>query len=526
MSTPRFTDPSYFKEHPYYEYLFIASACIGQLLTLAASCCSLTHMNQLQEDFNAPDTMKPWFMASFGLAIGTVILISGRLGDVYGIKNILLGGYVWTILWSLLSGISYYDRQDGAAMYICCRAFQGAGMAFVLPNILGAAGRVFTPQTLRKKLVFGFIGLSAPLGGWLGVFMSGVIAVRTDRWDWNYYAFAMFALVGCAITYISFPEIHVIRQDDGSRQHVDWMGGFLGITSLTLFNFSWNQAPVVGWQSAYIIVLLIIGFVMFFGFVYWELKVAKNPLIPPAILENPKLVATLSTIFLGWGAFGINLYHTYTMYQDFRHYSPFAAGAGLSPAPPMGLLAAISCSLLIGPRTVELILVGSMLAFTGASIILCTTTVHESYFRNTCGAWILGPFGMDWSFPAGSILLSEELPPHLQGMAGSLVSIMMNYGISIMLGVAGTIEVELLKQRPEDTYRAWRGAEYYAVGISGLATVIALVSGRKAIWAYITGKEVPMPEVYDEEKHELVRAPTKVSLASSPTPKSISSLES
>lgn len=499
-STPRFTDPSYFAKHPSYEYLFICSACIGQLLTNAASNCTLTHMNQLLTDFDVPESMKPWFMASFGLAIGTVILISGRLGDVYGIKRVLIGGYIWTVVWSILCGISYYNRKAGAAMYICCRAFQGAGMAFVLPNILGAAGRVYSPRTLRKNLVFGCIGFAAPFGGWLGVFMSGVIAVRTGRWDWNYYALAMFAFLGGFITYISFPYIQVIQQDDNALQDVDWIGGFLGITSLTLFNFSWNQAPVVGWQSAYILVLLIVGFAMFFAFIYWELKIAKNPLLPPKLLQNSRLMSLLATIFLGWGAFGINLYHTYSMYLDLRHYSPFEAGAGLSPVPPMGLLAAISCTLMIQPRTVDLILVGSMLAFTGASIILCTAKVHESYFRNTFGAWMIGSFGMDWSFPAGSIILSEELPPHLQGMAGSLISIVVYYGVSIMLGVAGTIETELLNQNPDDAYRAWRGAEYYAVGISGLAAVIAIITGRNAIWAFITNREAPMKEVKPTEK--------------------------
>lgn len=481
----------------------MASACIGQVITMSSTTSSLTHMNQLTESFHSPETMKPWFMASFGLAIGTVILISGRIGDVYGIRNALTGGYLWTIAWSILSGISYYARHDGPAFYICCRAFQGAGLAFILPNILGAAGRIFSPNTLRKRLVFGLVGLSAPIGGFAGVFMSGVIAVKTDRWDWNYYAMAIFTTIGGILTYISCPDLQPIKNEDGTTQSVDWIGGFLGITSLTLFNFSWNQAPVVGWQSAYVITLLVVGFVLFFVFVYWEMKVADNPLIPSQVITNTRFLATLSTIFLGWGAFGINMYHTYVMFMDLRHYNPFVSGACMTPAPPFGLAAALSCSFLISPRTVELILFGSMCCFTGASIILATAGVHQSYFRNTMGAWMIGPFGMDWSFPAASILLSEELPPHSQGMAGSLVSVMMNYGISIMLGVAGTIEVQVLKHRPGDNYLAYRSAEYYAVGISGLAAVISLISGRKAIWAFITGKERDdIPEIPDEGTFE------------------------
>ncbi|KNC26873.1 hypothetical protein FF38_09490, partial [Lucilia cuprina] len=325
--------------------------------------------------------------------------------------------------------------------------------------------------------------------------MSGVIAQCTDRWDWNYYAFAIITVISGFVTYYSTPPLEPKLLEDGSRQSVDWIGAALAVTSLTLFNFSWNQAPVVGWQNPYIIVLLIVGFLMFFVFGWWELKMAKNPLLPPVVLKNRKLATTLLVLFLGWGAFGINLYHTFTLVQDFRHYSSIAAGAAITPAPPMGFLAAISCSMLINPRTVDVILFGSMCAFTAASIILATAQVDQSYFRNTMGAWIIAPFGMDWSFPAGSILLSEELPQEWQGMAGSLVSVVMNYGVSIFLGVAGTVEEQLLQQRPDDPWRAWRGAEYFAVGISGFACLVSLLFGYKSIWALITGKRDPVTEV-------------------------------
>lgn len=472
-SVSPFMDDAFFGKHKSLEYVFIFSACCGQLAMQSATTDALTHMYQLKSDFNDPESMSPWYIASFGLAVGTIILISGRVGDAYGIRNALMGGYFWTIIWSILCGIAYYDRKDGAALYICCRAFQGVGVAFILPNVLGAVGRVYRQGTLRKKLVFGLIGFCAPLGGLFGFIMSGVIAVRTKYWYWNYYAYAIFCSVAAILTFVSVPKLPPRLLENGERQDLDLIGGFFGISGLTLFNFAWNQAPVVGWSSAYIITILAVSVPLLAAFVVWEYKFAKNPLVPAEVLGNSRLTSTLLVFTLGWGAFGVNIYHYATLMQEFRHESPFVTGAGVAPAPVMGFIAAISCALLISPKTDTLILFGSMLMFTTSSIVLATAGKHESYFRHALGLWICAPFGMDWSFPAVTIIFSEELPPHLQGLAGSLVSVTMNYGISIFLGIAGTVEQQLLDHRPDDRWRAWRGAVYFNVGTAALAASIS-----------------------------------------------------
>lgn len=469
----KFTDPSYFRDHPWMEYAFILCAAFGQFLTQNATTDVLVHMYQLTEDFDTSSAFMSWYMASFGLAVGTIILVSGRYGDVYGIKKVIIGGYVWTVLWSILCGIAYYTKARGPSFYVCARCFQGVGLAFILPNVLGAVGRVYTAGTLRKRIVFGVIGYSAPLGGFAGIFMSGVIGVRTNYWYWNYYAFAIFSFLVGILTYICMPDFEPQLNEDGTEQGVDLIGSFLGVSAMVLFNFSWNQAPVAGWNSAYIITLLVVGFVLFLVFGIWEIHFAKDPILPSIVLKSPRLIGILLIIFVGWGAFGINIYHGATLLLEFRHYSLFAAGAMLTPAPVMGLFAAFSCAVFISRHTVEWILLASMLSFVAMSVVEATAKIDESFFRNTLGLGIVAAFGMDWSFPAASIMLSEELPRHYQGMAGSLVTVMMNYGISIFLGVAGTVEQQLTLQRPDDTWRAWRGAMYFSVGISGLGATIA-----------------------------------------------------
>lgn len=509
---PRFTDPSYFSKQPWTEYIFIVSICICQLITQSGTTDVLTHMNDLQDSFNDSSASTPWYLASFGMAVGTLIIFSGRVGDAYGLKKALLGGYIWTIIWSILCGISYYDRAAGSNFYITARAFQGAGVAFILPNAIGIVGRVYTPGILRKKIIFGCIGFCAPLGGTLGAVFSGIIAVRTNDWYWNYYAYAIFALLNALVLFISVPHIPVTYGDDGKRQSIDLIGGILITGSLVLFNFVWNEAAVVGWQEPYIIVLLIVSIPMFIAFVFWELKFAKNPLIPAEVLSHGKVMAVLLILFLGWGAFGINIFHYATLMQQFRHESPFVTGIGMAPAIITGFCAAISCALLIGPNTVELIMFGSMLCFLASSLVLGFAGTEETYWRNTFGLWIVAPFGMDWSFPAGTILLSEEMPAKFQGLAGSLVTVMVNYGTATFLGFAGVVEAQLLKLRPDDEWRSWRGALYFNIGISGLATSLAFLLVLKKFFfshggnshsslEYNNGKEESAGVTEEKESH-------------------------
>ena len=83
---------------------------------------------------------------------------------------------------------------------------------------------------------------------------------------------------------------------------------------------------------------------------------------------------------------------------------------------------------------------------------------------------------MNLSFPAGTILLSNTLPKENQGIAASLVSVSVNYSISIGLGFAGTINRYVKPQADGsvDYLRGFRGAWWFGAGLDGLGLLIAL----------------------------------------------------
>ena len=114
-----------------------------------------------------------WFMSSFALTLGSFILISGRLGDLFGLKKIFLIGWVWTTIWTLICGFSVFSNS--VIFFIISRAFQGIGFALLWPCGLGILGTIYEIGP-RKNFVFGVFGAMGPSGATLSGLMASVIA--------------------------------------------------------------------------------------------------------------------------------------------------------------------------------------------------------------------------------------------------------------------------------------------------------------------------------------------------------------
>lgn len=146
-----------------------------------------------------------------------------------------------------------------------------------------------------------------------------------------------------------------------------------------------------------------------------------------------------------------------------------------------GCVAALTVGFSIKRVGPAVLLLFSMIAFTCGSIILSVTPVHETYFRSCLGAMTILSFGMDLSFPAASIILSDELPMQYQGMAGSLVNTVVNYSMSLFLGIGATIERQI-NRNGEKPLEGFRAALYFAIGVGSLGILISGVFVFQKEW--------------------------------------------
>lgn len=388
----------------------------------------------------------------------------------------LMIGFVWFALWSVVAGVAIYS---GYTLFVFARAFQGIGSAICIPNGLATLGAAYPPG-LRKAMVFSLFGASAPIGSLIGAICS--TALNLLWWPWAFFALAITLFILVVVTYFVVPSIPTKRTSDGSLRslvdELDLVGGIIGIVALVLFNFAWNQAPIAGWNSAQVIVTLILGLLLFAGFIWFEKKYAKSPLLPFDTL-NSDVLFVLGTIACGWSMFGIWVLYIVQVLENIRHLSPLMTAVWVLPVIPSGLIAAVATGFLLGPAkfTPATVMTIAMVSFTVGVVLFTSAPPDQIYWGQTFVSLLIIPFGMDMSFPAGTLILSNAVKKEHQGIAASLISTVVNYSISLGIGFAGTVDVHTNNggKTDQDVYRGYRNALWMAVGLAAFGLVISLV---------------------------------------------------
>ncbi|KAL5114551.1 multidrug-resistance type transporter aminotriazole resistance [Pleosporales sp. CAS-2024a] len=465
-----------------HETLVIALLCSTQFITQVSLLNTLNILPLISQSLHITNIgVEAWLIAGYSLTVGTFILLSGRCGDVFGYKIMIVIGFVWAAIWNVVAGCSVFVNghgNGGQVLFILARVFSGIGPAILLPNALGLLGASYNPGR-KKDMVFSLFGSCAPGGAVVGGTSAGLWSLIW--WPWTFWTFGITLLVLAALSALILPSVPLSREVQSLSfkqrlQELDLLGAAVGITAMILFNFAWNQAPGFGWSKVYIYVLLIVGIFLFPVFFWIELKAAKKPLVPfDALTTDVSFVLVCE--MCGWAAFGIFVYYFISFLQNIRGTSPLLTMAQICPVAISGFLAAITTGHIIsriGPAWVMLI---AMCAFATGLVLVATMPADQNYWKQAFVVTLIIPWGMDMSFPAGTLIMSDAVPKRHQGMAASLVNTVVNYSISIGVCIAGTVEVHVKGSgaSKEDVLKGYRAALYLGVGLSSLGIATSLL---------------------------------------------------
>ncbi|KAF7595209.1 hypothetical protein BBP40_006954 [Aspergillus hancockii] len=284
----------------------------------------------------------------------------------------------------------------------------------LLPNSIAILGRAYPPG-LRKEMIFSFFGATAPSG----FIAAGVLLdLRT---------------VGVLAVGVLGP---------GHGLLVLAVLGLLVIPHTPLARFTKDipiWAALVGWPTPYNYALLLVCF-LFFGVFVWIERNALCPLLPQSALTGD-LAGVLGCIAAGWSSFDIIIYYFYQVMEVIKGDSLLFVTAKWVAAASSGAIGALLTGFLLGRPPPSVIMFCAMAFFTAGLSIFATVPVNQ-----TCtGPGVRGQsdhimlWGMDMSFPSDTLILSNSVPHHHQGLAASLVTTTVNYSISLGLGFAGTV---------------------------------------------------------------------------------------
>nr|WP_228806271.1 MFS transporter [Nocardia cyriacigeorgica] len=273
---------------------------------------------EAQRDLGFGDADRQWVITGYALAFGSLLLLGGRLSDLFGRRNTFIVGLV---------GFSVASAIGGAAtnfeMLVGARIGQGVFGALLAPAALSLLTVTFTEPSERAK-AFGIFGAVAGTGGAIGLLLGGVLT-EWASWRWVMFvnlAFAAVALVGAVLLLAK----HTVTE----RPKLDIPGTVVVTAALFGIVYGFSHAETDGWTNPVTLAFLFGGAALLAVFVWLETRVA-NPLLPlRVVLDRTRGGSFLTVFVMGIGMFAIFLFLTYYM-QLTLGYSPITTGVAFLP---------------------------------------------------------------------------------------------------------------------------------------------------------------------------------------------------
>ncbi|KAJ5263198.1 hypothetical protein N7478_010803 [Penicillium angulare] len=455
----------------FHEAIFIFIIGLSQLFSVGGIGNAAYSMEQIGTSLGTTSIgQMSWFLASYSLCGGVFVLVTGRLGDHFGHKYVFLFGWIWMAIWSLVCGFA-----NNLILFDIARGMVGIGNGALVPNSFALLARAFPPMSTKKNIAFAFLGFCAPSGYIFGGLIGAAFAEKVT-WRWGFWFWAIGCLVMSLATFVIVPHRIGSPIPGLSLRQFDYIGSFLGVTSLILFSFAWNQASVVGWQEPYTYALLIVSLILLVGFVFSQSRVSA-PVLPNSLWTRPGFAPVVAAMAFGWMSFGIFLYYTTVYILTIHKAQPLEAVAQMVPLVIGGLFATSFVGLFIMKTPAQYIFGVSMFSFLIGNLIMSFVNYSDTYWAFIFPACLLVVGGPDLSFASSGIIISNAVLPEEQGVAGSFISTVVQYSISIGLGIAATLESHV-NEGGQNPIRGIRGAFWLGIGLAAIGFLIVILFVR------------------------------------------------
>jgi EmrB/QacA subfamily drug resistance transporter len=408
-------------------WLILIVVAIAQLMVVLDSTIVNIALPSAQRALGFPNSDRQWVVTAYALAFGSLLLVGGRLGDMFSRERVFITGLIGFAVASAIGGASVSFTMLAAA-----RALQGAFGAVLAPSALGTLVSTFREPRERGR-AFGVFGSVAAGGGAVGLILGGLLTQYLS-WRWTLYVNLLFAAIAVAgaLAWIrpSPPDV---------RPRMDWPGTVLGCAGLFLIVFGFSRADTAGWTALQTIGSLAAGVVLLAGFVAAEQR-SSHPLLPlRVILDRTRGGSYVAVFISGVAIFATFLFLTYYL-QVIKRESPLATGLLFLPMIGCILISSNLSSIVglarLGPRV---LIATGMLLGGGGMAYLTQVSVASSYASAVLPALLILGLGFGMIFAPAINTATFGVARRDSGVASALVNTMQQVGGSIGTSALSTI---------------------------------------------------------------------------------------
>ena len=462
-------------ENPHHErrWLILAILGLAQLMVVLDATVVNVALPSAQKALAFSDDQRQWIITAYSLAFGSMLLLGGKISDLFGRKWTFVGGLTGFALASALGGAA-----TSFGMLAGARALQGLFGALLAPAVLSLLTTTFVDARERGK-AFGIYGAIAGSGASVGMLLGGVL---TEAFDWRAVMYVNLVLAVVA----GAGGITLLRnQAAAHKPSIDVRGTVAVSAGLFALVFGLSRAETDGWASPLTIGMLAAAAVLLVAFVWLQRRV-EHPLLPLRVLADRNRAASqLAIVLASVSMFGAFLFLTYYLQQNLG-YSPIQTGVAFLPMTVVVMLSATLASTKLVPRVGPRVLVTTGMALGAAAMLYLTGLgVHSSYATAILPTLVAIGVGLGLVFAPAMNTATLGVRPEDAGVASAAVNTSQQVGGAVGTALLSTLAASATAAFLSGT--AVTPAAQAAAAVHGYTTAFAWSAGIFAVGAVIAG---------------------------------------
>lgn len=424
----------------------------------------------IKETIGYTEANLQWVMNAFLIAFGGLLLLGGKLADLFGHRRIFMWGVAILAASSLLAGLAWNEMSMNIG-----RAIQGIGSALIAPSALSIIMILFSANKQELGKALAVWGLASAAGGSIGIVLGGVLT-QLLSWRWTLLIYVPLGIV------VLLLALKLLPNTVTKSGKIDYAGAVTITASLVLLVYGIVNAEHSGWESLSTILPLGIALALFVIFIIVQIF-AKEPLVPLTIFKTPNLAAgNISLILLAVAWFPL-VYFLILYLQQVLKFEPFKAAMGMLPAPIfMAIFMIVLAEKVMHKLGMKISMMIGFIILGVAGLLFSGNTTEESYWGAIFIPLLLAALGNALAYLPATTAAVSEAKAEDSGLASGLYNTTYQVGsavgLAVMVSIAAAVTANATGESVVVLNAGYQQAFFWGGIIAFIGALIALLFVR------------------------------------------------
>ncbi|KAF8961605.1 MFS general substrate transporter, partial [Flammula alnicola] len=447
--------------------------CIAEFLDTFSNSALFSAIPPICLQLGISNSDSVWLQSGYQLTFAALLLISGRLSDLYNPKWVFIIGGMSFGCFSLGGG---FVRSEVPLLVL--RALMGVGAALTVPSAMHMIVHLF-PEPTSQSVAIGVFSTSGALGNMFGLII-GALLTSFASWPWVFYFMAILGILEAVVVYFLCPHIPRPKSSTFEKakrfQRLDLFGVGLFTASLILFVFALTSGASTGWGQARVIAPLVISIVLLGGFFVYEAYLPEYlAAVPPKTWKYENfgiLIATALLPYMWWGCVQ-SLYSW--VWQEVYGWTPIISAVHFLALSLVGIPGTVLATVLQQKLRLKWVMfIGECIAIVG-SILLPFANTRQRYWRFAFPGTLLGSLGVLVTFVTSNVAIFATTPPEAAGVVAAIFNSSLQLGCAAGIAIVTSIQTSIQATHGGPTSFVGRADGFWFLFASVCALTLALL---------------------------------------------------